>query len=125
MFVFGSKLMFMMKKSGLNQCTLLAQSGQFLKGFQKPASNYKTVEGTGVRGYIHVVDLAVGHIKALEKLESGFDAINLGTGHGTSVLQMIKVFENSTKQKIPYEIIDKRPGDVAISTQMQQKTSRS
>ena len=77
--------------------------------------DYKTVDGTGVRDYIHVVDLAAGHIKALEKLESGFDAINLGTGHGTSVLQMIKVFENTTKQKIPYEIDDRRPGDVAVS----------
>ncbi|MFO7821096.1 MAG: UDP-glucose 4-epimerase GalE [Lentisphaeria bacterium] len=77
--------------------------------------DYPTVDGTGVRDYIHVVDLAVGHLRALEKLESniGFDVYNLGTGKGYSVLQVVKAFEKACGQPIPYEIKDRRTGDIA------------
>ena len=78
-------------------------------------NDYKTVDGTGVRDYIHVVDLAIGHIKALEKLEKekkGLFIYNLGTGKGYSVLEMIKAFEKVNNLKIKYEITDRRPGDI-------------
>ena len=79
-------------------------------------NDYDTIDGTGVRDYIHVVDLAIGHIKALEKLfkeNKGLYIYNLGTGTGYSVLQMIKTFEKVNNVKIPYEITDRRPGDIA------------
>lgn len=78
-------------------------------------SDYPTHDGTGVRDYIHVVDLAKGHLKALENLknESGAEAYNLGTGQGSSVLDVIKTFEKATGQKISYELTDRRPGDAA------------
>ena len=77
--------------------------------------DYPTPDGTGVRDYIHVVDLAKGHLKALEKLESstGVLTYNLGTGSGSSVLDMVKAFENATGKKVPYTIAPRRPGDVA------------
>ena len=77
--------------------------------------DYDTHDGTGVRDYIHVVDLANGHIKALRKLEknNGFWTINLGTGIGYSVLDMIKEFEKNSLRNIPYEIVERRNGDVA------------
>lgn len=79
-------------------------------------NDYPTKDGTGVRDYIHVVDLALGHIKALEKvLESnGVEAYNLGTGNGYSVFEMIKTFEKISGRKIPYKIVDRRPGDIGI-----------
>jgi UDP-glucose 4-epimerase len=79
-------------------------------------NDYPTVDGTGVRDYIHVVDLAKGHIKALEKvmLSNGVDAYNLGTGTGYSVLELVTAFEKATGVKIPYMITSRRPGDVAI-----------
>ncbi|MBQ9834270.1 MAG: UDP-glucose 4-epimerase GalE [Bacilli bacterium] len=78
-------------------------------------NDYNTVDGTGVRDYIHVVDLAIGHIKALEKLNKenqGLFIYNLGTGTGYSVLQLIKTFERVNNIKINYEITDRRPGDI-------------
>ena len=77
--------------------------------------DYDTPDGTGVRDYIHVVDLAKGHIKALEKIETdtGIDAYNLGTGIGYSVLDVVKSFEKATGIKIPYTIAARRPGDIA------------
>jgi len=79
-------------------------------------SDYPTHDGTGVRDYIHVTDLAKGHLKALEHLdkESGAEAYNLGTGKGSSVLDIIKTFEKVTGKKIPYELTDRRPGDAAV-----------
>src|SRR5690625_7092090 len=79
-------------------------------------SDYPTVDGTGVRDYIHVVDLAVGHIRALEKVKTAceVEAFNLGTGRGYSVLEVIKAFETTSKQSIPYKVIARRPGDVAV-----------
>ena len=78
--------------------------------------DYDTPDGTGVRDYIHVVDLAKGHIKALEKLEkenSGIYIYNLGTGVGYSVLDMVKAFEESTGKKVNYKIVERRAGDIA------------
>lgn len=77
--------------------------------------DYPTKDGTGVRDYIHVVDLAIGHLKALEVLEKqpGLVAYNLGTGKGYSVLEVVHAFEEATGQKVPYRITDRRPGDVA------------
>lgn len=77
--------------------------------------DYPTKDGTGVRDYIHVVDLAVGHIKALEALEEnpGLITYNLGTGKGYSVLEVVNAFEEATGQEVPYQITDRRPGDIA------------
>jgi UDP-glucose 4-epimerase len=77
--------------------------------------DYSTPDGTGVRDYIHVVDLANGHIKALEKLtqKPGLEVYNLGTGHGTSVLDMVHAFAEATGIKIPYKISPRRAGDIA------------
>ncbi|HFK1545589.1 UDP-glucose 4-epimerase GalE [Bacillus sp. SBS7] len=79
-------------------------------------NDYPTKDGTGVRDYIHVVDLAKGHVKALEKVlgTRGIEAYNLGTGKGYSVLEMVKAFEKVSGKKIPYKVIGRRPGDVAI-----------
>lgn len=78
--------------------------------------DYDTPDGTGVRDYIHVVDLAKGHVLALEKLnkeQKGLYIYNLGTGTGYSVLDMVKAFENSTGKKVPYQIVSRRAGDIA------------
>ncbi len=77
--------------------------------------DYPTKDGTGVRDYIHVVDLAEGHLKALQYLSSGtgLDCFNLGTGQGTSVLELLNAFENVNSVKIPYEIVERRSGDIA------------
>lgn len=77
-------------------------------------NDYDTSDGTGVRDYIHVVDLAKGHVKALEKARktTGVEAYNLGTGKGYSVLEIINAFENATGVKIKYEITERRPGDI-------------
>ncbi|WP_342432772.1 UDP-glucose 4-epimerase GalE [Neobacillus sp. FSL H8-0543] len=79
-------------------------------------NDYPTKDGTGVRDYIHVVDLAIGHLKALEKVLGfkGVDAYNLGTGKGYSVLEMIHTFETVSGRKIPYQIVERRPGDIGI-----------
>ncbi|MCU0104088.1 UDP-glucose 4-epimerase GalE [Acholeplasma vituli] len=78
-------------------------------------NDYDTIDGTGVRDYIHVVDLAKGHVAALEAKIVGVEAINLGTGKGTSVLEIIQAFEHANNIRIPYEIVDRRPGDIATS----------
>jgi UDP-glucose 4-epimerase len=77
-------------------------------------NDYETHDGTGVRDYIHVVDLAKGHVKALEKLRTnpGLVTYNLGTGIGYSVLDLIKTFSRVNKIEIPYEIVNRRPGDI-------------
>ena len=78
-------------------------------------NDYPTVDGTGVRDYIHVVDLAKGHLAALDKnlQESGVKTYNLGTGKGVSVLELIQAFEKASGQKIPFEIAPRRSGDIA------------
>lgn len=87
-----------------------------LKELHVFGNQYPTLDGTGVRDYIHVVDLAKGHLKALEKisLSSGIDVYNLGTGKGYSVLEMIDAFEKASNKRIPYKIVDARLGDAAI-----------
>ncbi len=87
-----------------------------LKELSVFGNDYNTHDGTGVRDYIHVVDLAIGHIKALEKLEKemkGLFIYNLGTGNGYSVLDMVKSFEKATKKDVAYKIAPRRPGDIA------------
>ncbi len=76
-------------------------------------NDYPTHDGTGVRDYIHVVDLARGHVKAIEKSKKGINIYNLGTGTGYSVLDVVKTFEKVNNVKIPYVITERRPGDVA------------
>jgi UDP-glucose 4-epimerase len=78
-------------------------------------NDYPTEDGTGVRDYIHVVDLSLGHIKALEKImeTNGVEAYNLGTGNGYSVLEVIKTFEKATGQKVNYRMAPRRLGDIA------------
>ncbi|HZK25099.1 MAG TPA: UDP-glucose 4-epimerase GalE [Oscillospiraceae bacterium] len=76
-------------------------------------NDYPTVDGTGVRDYIHVMDLAEGHVVALAKLQPGVHIYNLGTGQGTSVLQLVQAFEAANQIKVPYEIVARRPGDIA------------
>ncbi|WP_028611929.1 UDP-glucose 4-epimerase GalE [Paenibacillus harenae] len=79
-------------------------------------NDYPTVDGTGVRDYIHVVDLAAGHLRALERIccKTGVEIYNLGTGRGYSVLEMITAFEEASGRRIPYTIADRRPGDIAV-----------
>lgn len=91
-------------------------SGQ-LKELSIFGDDYDTPDGTGVRDYIHVVDLAKGHVKAIEKLNkegSGIYIYNLGTGKGYSVLDIVKTFEKATGQKVPYKIVERRAGDLAM-----------
>ena len=78
-------------------------------------SDYPTIDGTGVRDYIHVVDLAEGHVKALDKLvqRPGVVVYNLGTGQGYSVLEMVRAFAKACGREIPYRIVGRRPGDIA------------
>lgn len=85
---------------------------EFLSVF---GDDYDTPDGTGVRDYIHVVDLAKGHIKALDKIMNGKGVCvyNLGTGTGYSVLDVVKAFEKASGVKVPYKIVDRRPGDLA------------
>ena len=87
-----------------------------LKELSVFGNDYDTPDGTGVRDYIHVVDLAKGHLAALNKLDKegkGLYIYNLGTGTGYSVLDMVKSFEEITGNKVPYKITQRRPGDIA------------
>ena len=86
-----------------------------LKELSVFGNDYPTPDGTGIRDYIHVVDLAIGHLRAIEKLaeKPGFKVYNLGTGNGYSVLQIVKAFEAASGRKVPYVIKPRRPGDIA------------
>lgn len=87
----------------------------YLKVF---GDDYDTIDGTGLRDYIHVVDLALGHVAAVKhfaEMDYGFDVFNLGTGRGTTVLELISAFEKTNGVKVPYKIVGRRPGDVAKS----------
>ena len=79
-------------------------------------NDYETHDGTGVRDYIHVVDLSIGHIKAIEKIRNlkGCEIYNLGTGKGFSVLDLVKTFETVNNVKVNYKIVGRRPGDIAV-----------
>jgi UDP-glucose 4-epimerase len=85
-----------------------------LKELSVFGSDYPTPDGTGVRDYIHVVDLAAGHLAALRFLEqqAGVLTVNLGTGLGYSVLEMLRAFENTSRQVIPHKFVGRRPGDI-------------
>ena len=87
-----------------------------LKELSVFGDDYDTHDGTGVRDYIHVVDLAAGHLKALDKLDDlpGLVTYNLGTGNGYSVLDMVKAFSKACGKEVKYKIVDRRPGDVAM-----------
>jgi UDP-glucose 4-epimerase len=95
-----------------------------LKQLNVFGDDYPTPDGTGVRDYIHVVDLAEGHVRALERLARGSGkagsnsgellAVNLGTGRGYSVLELVKAFEVASGRKVPYQIVARRPGDIAV-----------
>jgi UDP-glucose 4-epimerase len=78
-------------------------------------NDYDTPDGTGVRDYLHVMDLAEGHVAALRHLLDGKGSltVNLGTGEGTSVLELVQAFERASGKRVPYEIVARRPGDVA------------
>ncbi|NLO40043.1 MAG: UDP-glucose 4-epimerase GalE [Ruminiclostridium sp.] len=87
-----------------------------LKALNVYGDDYVTPDGTGVRDYIHVVDLALGHLKALEKLQSkpGVVTYNLGTGQGYSVFEVVKAFSRVLGRDVPYHVADRRPGDIAM-----------
>ena len=87
-----------------------------LKELSVFGNDYNTKDGTGVRDYIHVVDLALGHVKSIEKIDKegkGLFIYNLGTGTGYSVLDMVKAFETANNIEVPYKIVSRRPGDIA------------
>ena len=100
--------------TNLMPCITQVASGQrpYLQVF---GSDYPTPDGTGVRDYIHVCDLAEGHVAALNTLlgEGQSLSVNLGTGHGHSVLEVVRAFEAVTGQRLPYQVVPRRPGDVA------------
>ncbi len=86
-----------------------------LKALSIFGNDYPTPDGTGVRDYIHVVDLAKAHIKALDRfhIHAGVEIFNVGTGRGYSVLEIVKTFEKATGKKVPFKIAARRPGDIA------------
>ena len=94
---------------------------------------YPTPDGTGVRDYIHVMDLAEGHVAALERIEAGVVSYNLGSGTGSSVLDVVSAFEAASGRPIPYDVVPPRPGDVAevvanpakANTELDWRTTRS
>ncbi|MCA0228372.1 UDP-glucose 4-epimerase GalE [Patescibacteria group bacterium] len=86
--------------------------------------NYDTADGTGVRDYIHVVDLARGHVAAIDHSHPGVVTYNLGTGKGTSVLELITAFGKAAGKEIPYQIVDRRPGDIASCYASPEKATR-
>lgn len=86
--------------------------------------NYDTADGTGVRDYIHVVDLARGHVAAIDRSQPGVATYNLGTGRGTSVLELIAAFSKAAGKEIPYQIVDRRPGDIASCYASPEKATR-
>ena len=99
-----------------NLLPLVAQVAAGLRpALQVFGNDYDTPDGTGVRDYIHVMDLAEGHLAALNFLQNqtGWHAINLGTGQGYSVLEIVKAFEEASGKPVPYNLVPRRPGDVA------------
>lgn len=84
-----------------------------IEQLQVYGNDYPTIDGTGVRDYIHVVDLARGHVSAIKNIRTGVSIYNLGTGKGTSVFEMIRAFEKASEKKLPYKIAPRRAGDLA------------
>jgi len=95
-----------------------------LKKLSVFGNDYDTVDGTGIRDYIHVVDLAEGHVKAIEKLTEGVHIYNLGTGKGTSVLELVHAFIEVNGVDVPYEIVGRRAGDIASCYANAEKAER-
>lgn len=87
-------------------------------------NDYDTPDGTGVRDYIHVVDLAKGHVAALQHIKSGVSIYNLGTGRGVSVLELITAFSKAAGKDIPYQIVPRRPGDIASCYASSEKANK-
>lgn len=87
-------------------------------------ADYDTIDGTGVRDYIHVMDLAEGHILALKNKKKGLKIYNLGTGKGTSVLELVNMFSKINNVKVNYKIVDRRPGDIASCYASSQKANK-
>lgn len=87
-------------------------------------SDYDTIDGTGVRDYIHVMDLAEGHILALKNKKKGLKIYNLGTGKGTSVLELVNMFSKINNVKVNYKIVDRRPGDIASCYASSEKANK-
>ena len=99
---------------GSHTCVALIEAGHtVIVADNLCNSKAETVDGTGVRDYIHVVDLAKGHVSAIEKLSGGVHVYNLGTGRGTSVLELVNAFVKTNGVDVPYEIAARRPGDIA------------
>jgi UDP-glucose 4-epimerase len=100
---------------------LLPYIGQVAVGklpeLQVYGGDYPTPDGTGIRDYVHVMDLALGHVRALDRLADGPGVLtyNLGTGQGHTVLEMVKAFERISGRPVPYRIVDRRPGDIATA----------
>ena len=84
-----------------------------IKKLKVYGNDYPTRDGSGIRDYIHVVDLAKGHVAAAEHMKPGISIFNLGSGRGTSVFEMINAFEKASNEDLPYEVTDRRPGDLA------------
>ena len=84
-----------------------------IEKLQVYGNDYNTKDGSCIRDYIHVVDLAKGHIKAIEHSKPGVNIYNLGTGQGSSVLEMVQAFEKASGNALPNEIVGRRPGDLA------------
>ena len=110
---FGRKIQTVFQITSCHMMTQVAVGK--LEQVQVFGDDYDTEDGTGVRDYIHVVDLAKGHVAALKKLQkgSGLNVYNLGTGKGYSVLEIIQNMEKAVGRPIPYRIVDRRPGDIA------------
>ena len=87
-------------------------------------ADYDTIDGTGVRDYIHVMDLAEGHILALKNKKKGLKIYNLGTGKGTSVLELVNMFSKINNVKVNYKIVDRRPGDIASCYASSEKANK-
>ena len=93
-------------------CKVAKGEKEYLSVF---GDDYPTPDGTCIRDYVHVMDLASGHVLAIERMKAGANAYNIGTGQGASVLELIKAFERTNEIKIPFKIENRRPGDAAVS----------
>ena len=93
-------------------CKVAKGEKEYLSVF---GDDYPTPDGSCIRDYVHVMDLARGHVLAIERMKSGANAYNIGTGQGASVLDLIRAFERVNEIEVPFKIEDRRPGDAAVS----------
>ena len=105
----------MLDLRGIEICNAWFSTFLISKPYEETLVEFETHDGTGVRDYIHVVDLAIGHVKALDYLNknTGVLTVNLGTGIGYSVLDVVKAYEEASGVEVKYEIVPRRPGDIA------------